>query len=230
MIKPARNEPNNIYLNVYYKIAKRASKIILKEERKSSRTPSIWSRHLSSRSKLTIIPSHVSRSSKHKAMNWKNRHRDIKSSDSPPNRCYNACCTLPRQSRPGFYHAAPGLSLFHRHTLIWPDDTAPVERKFRINQLGVESNSRLLWLYFTALCDWLTKSAPFRQPMTNKPKTIRGLFAGVFPPFAHVTYVFALNSDWFIALFASAVIEHAPLNLFQCFPRVRKQESLFMIV
>ena len=66
--------------------------------------------------------------------------------------------------------------------------------------------TRLLWFCVTKLCDWLTKLAPLFQPMRSKTKTNCDLVARVFPRLASVVHVFALNSDWFVALFVSVVI------------------------
>ena len=74
-------------------------------------------------------------------------------------------------------------------------------------QLSVESNCIFAfnWFCITALCDWFIKLAPLSQPIRCKTKPI--------VPRAHVfscawrrLHVFALNSDWFIALFAPVVI------------------------
>ena len=57
------------------------------------------------------------------------------------------------------------------------------------------------------LCDWSTKFKPFSQPMESQTKSNRDFLARVFPRLAPVTCtVFASISDWFIALFSSAVI------------------------
>ena len=63
-----------------------------------------------------------------------------------------------------------------------------------------------LWCCFITLCDWLTKLVPHSQPIRNKTKPIGDLLASVFARLAPATPVFALNSDWFIAPFASPVI------------------------
>ena len=63
--------------------------------------------------------------------------------------------------------------------------------------LGLESNSRLLWFYCTLLCDWLAKLASYSQAGENKSQLARTRL---------LAHVFASSSDWFIALFWSAVI------------------------
>ena len=71
--------------------------------------------------------------------------------------------------------------------------------------------ARLLWFCITTLCDWLTELAPISQPMRcKKPKPIVSCswFSRAWRQF----YVFALNSDWFIALFAPVLI--GPSNYF----------------
>ena len=40
--------------------------------------------------------------------------------------------------------------------------------------------SRLLWFRFTVHCDWLSKLAPFSQPMRSKTQTNRDLLVSVF--------------------------------------------------
>ena len=57
----------------------------------------------------------------------------------------------------------------------------------------------------TTLCDWLIKLAPLSQPIRCKTKTNRASLACFFPRLAPVI-LFALNSDWFIALLAPVVI------------------------
>ena len=53
---------------------------------------------------------------------------------------------------------------------------------------------------FTTLCDWLAKLAPFSQPMRSKTKTnLTCLHA--FSRALRWLREFALNSDWFVALF-----------------------------
>ena len=56
------------------------------------------------------------------------------------------------------------------------------------------------------LSDWLKKFAPVFQPMSNKTKTNRTLYARFFPRFEQGTGN-SRNSDWFIELFASVVID-----------------------
>ena len=66
--------------------------------------------------------------------------------------------------------------------------------------MTVESN------YATAaLSDWLKTLAQVFQPMTSKTKTNRALYLRCFPRFEQVTGN-GRNSDWFMALFAPAVI------------------------
>ena len=55
------------------------------------------------------------------------------------------------------------------------------------------------------VCDWLTKLAPLSQPMRCKTKTNRPR-SHEFSRAWRLLHVFALNSDWFIALFAPVVI------------------------
>ena len=63
----------------------------------------------------------------------------------------------------------------------------------------------LLWFCITTLCDWLMKRVPLSQPIRCKPKpTVTR--SHVFSRAWRRLHVFALNSDWFIALFASVVI------------------------
>ena len=64
----------------------------------------------------------------------------------------------------------------------------------------------LHWFCITTPCDWLIKFAPLSQPIRCKSKTNRALLARVFLLLVLVTCVFALNSDWFVALFAPVVI------------------------
>ena len=52
------------------------------------------------------------------------------------------------------------------------------------------------------LSDWFTNLTPFYQPMRRKTKTNRALHARFFPRFEQV----ATDLDWFIELFAPAVI------------------------
>ena len=116
---------------------------------------------------------------------------------------------LARPSRPLVYHNPSQPLIFHH--LTWMMSYEPRTRstcslhKENGFQLSVESNiiARLLWFCTTTLCNWLTKLAPLSQPMRCKTKTIRASLAGISPRLGDV---FALNSDWFIVLFASAVI------------------------
>ena len=62
--------------------------------------------------------------------------------------------------------------------------------------------SRLLWFCFSLLCDWPAKHVPPCQPMRSKTKIMTCLHA--FSRAWRQLHVFAF--DWFIALFASAVI------------------------
>ena len=55
--------------------------------------------------------------------------------------------------------------------------------QWRHFRLGVESDQRLLWLYFTFLCDWSGKLAPLSQPIRCNPKTNKSLVTRVFPRF-----------------------------------------------
>ena len=59
----------------------------------------------------------------------------------------------------------------------------------------------LLWFYFTTRCDWLIKL----NQQDVKPKPIAPLLH-VFSCAWRRLNVFALNSDWFIALLAPVVI------------------------
>ena len=56
------------------------------------------------------------------------------------------------------------------------------------------------------LCSWLAKYAPLSQPLRNKTKTYRDLLAYVFLRLSWRLHEFDPNSDWFNALFTSAVI------------------------
>ena len=52
------------------------------------------------------------------------------------------------------------------------------------------------------------QNVPTSQPISNKTKTNRALLARVFPRLAPVN-VFASNSDWFIVLFTSVVVDRS---------------------
>ena len=60
----------------------------------------------------------------------------------------------------------------------------------------------------TSQCDWLAKLAPLYEPMGSQTKPI----VTCSHAFSRVWHQFSLNSDWFIALFESAVIGQS--NLF----------------
>ena len=64
---------------------------------------------------------------------------------------------------------------------------------------SAESNSRLLWFFFTVVCDWLTKLASLSQPMRNKTKPIVPR-PHVFSRAWHRLLVLASDPDWFIVL------------------------------
>ena len=73
--------------------------------------------------------------------------------------------------------------------------------------MSVESNTRLLWSYFTTLCDWLENMAPISQPVRKETKTSCDLLTCLFQLIdAGCMHVFASSSDWFVVLFESAVI------------------------
>ena len=57
------------------------------------------------------------------------------------------------------------------------------QNQWRHFQLSVESDQRLLWFYFTFLCDWSGKLAPLSQPIRYNPKTNKSLVTRVFPRF-----------------------------------------------
>ena len=61
-------------------------------------------------------------------------------------------------------------------------------------------------LTIATLSDWCKNLAPVYQSMRRKTKTNRDLHARFFPPFVEVTWNIATNLDWFMALFAPAVI------------------------
>ena len=65
--------------------------------------------------------------------------------------------------------------------------------------------SRLLWFYFTTLCDWLAIRVPLSQPIGKQTKTNRALLAAFSRAWRRLPE-FASTSDWFIALFPSVVI------------------------
>lgn len=65
--------------------------------------------------------------------------------------------------------------------------------------------ARLLWLCFTALCDWFVKLAPFSQPTRDKTKTNRA-WSYAFSRAWRRLYVFASSYDLFIALIATVMI------------------------
>ena len=60
--------------------------------------------------------------------------------------------------------------------------------------------------WVTTRCDWLTKFAPFSQPMRNKNKTNRALLARVSPRLPWVTHAFASSADWVLVLSSSVLI------------------------
>ena len=70
--------------------------------------------------------------------------------------------------------------------------------------MTVESNCVIA---IATLSDWLKRLEPNFQPMRSKTKINHTIYKSFFPRFERVTgTVIARNCDWFIALFAPAVI------------------------
>jgi len=65
--------------------------------------------------------------------------------------------------------------------------------------ISIENNSDLLPFCITTQNDWLKKLAPLCHPIRGTTKTIRYVFAKVFPRFASATHEAASSFDWVIA-------------------------------
>ena len=69
--------------------------------------------------------------------------------------------------------------------------------------MTIESNDAIA---IATLSDWLKTLAPTFQPMRSNTKTNGACTRDFFPHFEGSLQVISRNSDWFMALFALAVI------------------------